>query len=75
MQLPQAERRKNPGPIDIVVNNAGMVQVGRDEPSAPLKDTSDADWYYGLDINLSSAFLVTRAVLPGMVARNYGRIV
>ncbi len=66
---------KNLGPIDIVVNNAGMVQVGRDEPSAPLKDTSDADWYYGLDINLSSAFLVTRAVLPGMVARNYGRIV
>jgi NAD(P)-dependent dehydrogenase (short-subunit alcohol dehydrogenase family) len=43
MQLPQAERRKNLGPIDIVVNNAGMVQVGRDEPSAPLKDTSDAD--------------------------------
>lgn len=34
---------KNLGPIDIVVNNAGMVQVGRDEPSAPLKDTSDAD--------------------------------
>ena len=66
---------KNLGPIDIVVNNAGMVQVGRDEPSAPLKDTSYADWYYGLDINLSSAFLVTRAVLPGMVARNYGRIV
>lgn len=66
---------KNLGPIDIVVNNAGMVQVGRDEPSAALQDTSDAAWQYGIDINLSSAFLVTRAVLPGMVARNYGRIV
>jgi len=66
---------ENLGPIDIVVNNAGMVQVGRNEPSTALKDTSDAAWHYGIDINLSSAFLVTRAVLPGMVARNYGRIV
>lgn len=65
----------NLGPIDIVVNNAGMVQVGRDEPSTALKDTSDAAWQYGIDINLSSAFLVTRAVLPGMIERNYGRIV
>ncbi|MEQ9490064.1 MAG: SDR family NAD(P)-dependent oxidoreductase [Alphaproteobacteria bacterium] len=63
------------GPIDIVVNNAGMVQVGRDEPSTELKDTGDAAWRYGIDINLTSAFLVTRAVLPGMIERNYGRIV
>jgi len=63
------------GPIDIVVNNAGMVQVGRDEPSSALKDISEDTWRYGIDINLNSAFLVTRAVLPGMVARNYGRIV
>ena len=63
------------GPIDIVVNNAGMVQVGRDEPSAPVHATSDEAWQYGIDINLKSAFLVTREVLPGMMARNYGRIV
>jgi 3-oxoacyl-[acyl-carrier protein] reductase len=63
------------GPIDIVVNNAGMVQVGRDEPSAPLHDTSDEGWRYGIDINLTSAFLVTRALLLGMRARRYGRIV
>jgi 3-oxoacyl-[acyl-carrier protein] reductase len=63
------------GPIDIVVNNAGMVQVGRDEPSAPLHKTSDEGWRYGIDINLTSAFLVTRAVLPGMMACNYGRVV
>ncbi len=63
------------GPIDIVVNNAGMVQVGRDEPSAPLHQTSDEGWHYGIDINLTSAFLVTRSVLPGMMARGYGRIV
>lgn len=63
------------GPIDILVNNAGMVQVGRDEPSRPLAETTDAGWRYGLDINLTSAFLATRAVLPGMLGRHYGRIV
>ncbi len=63
------------GPIDIVVNNAGMVQVGRDESSAPLHETSEEGWRYGIDINLTTAFLVTRAVLPGMIDRNYGRIV
>ena len=63
------------GPIDILVNNAGMVQVGRDEPSRPLNETSDEGWRYGIDINLTSAFLVTRAVLGGMMARGYGRIV
>ena len=66
---------ENLGPVDIVVNNAGMVQVGRDEPSTLLQDTGDEGWQYGIDINLNSAFLVTRAVLSGMVARNYGRIV
>ena len=63
------------GPIDIVVNNAGMVQIGRDEPSTLLHETSDERWRYGIDINLTSVFLVTRALLPGMMARNYGRIV
>ncbi len=63
------------GPIDIVVNNAGMVQVGRDEPSGHLNETSDESWHYGININLTSAFLVTRAVLTGMMERNYGRIV
>lgn len=63
------------GPIDIVVNNAGMVQVGRDEREAPMHATSEESWRYGIDINLNSAFLVTRALLPGMIERRYGRIV
>ena len=63
------------GPIDIVVNNAGMVEVSRDEPSMPIANMSDEAWRYGLDINLNTAFLVARAVLPGMQARKYGRIV
>ena len=63
------------GPIDIVVNNAGMVQVGRDESAGEMATMSDESWQYGVDINLSSAFYVTRAALKGMIARNYGRII
>ncbi len=63
------------GPIDIVVNNAGRMQVGRDEPRPLLHQMSDENWRYGMDINLTTAFFVTRAVLAGMMERNYGRIV
>ncbi|MDI3335809.1 SDR family NAD(P)-dependent oxidoreductase [Defluviimonas aestuarii] len=63
------------GPIDILINNAGMVQVGVDVAGQRLAEISDADWAYGIDINLNSAFRLTRAVLPGMCARRYGRIV
>lgn len=63
------------GPVDILVNNAGMVQIGRDEPWTPLASTSEESWRYSIDINLTSAFIVTQAVLPGMIERNYGRIV
>jgi 3-oxoacyl-[acyl-carrier protein] reductase len=63
------------GEIDILVNNAGMVQVGRDQPSRPFHEVTDEGWRYGLDINLTSAFLTTRAVLAGMRQRRYGRVV
>lgn len=70
-----AETEAALGPVDILVNNAGMVQSGHDLPGAPLHRTSDAAWQHGIAINLTSAFLMTRAVLPGMRARGYGRIV
>ena len=63
------------GPIEILVNNAGMVQLGVENDSQLLHEIDDEQWRYGLDINLTSAFLVTRAVLPGMIAQGYGRIV
>jgi 3-oxoacyl-[acyl-carrier protein] reductase len=60
------------GRVDILVNNAGGVvgQVGR-----PLEEVSDDDWRTVVDANLTSTFLCTRAVIPGMKERRYGRIV
>src|ERR1044071_5621348 len=57
------------GTINILVNNAGM--------AAPrgLDDITEADFDRSIAVNLKSAFLCTQAVLPGMRARNWGRIV
>lgn len=63
------------GPVDILVNNAGMTQVGGDIPGGRLSQMSEAGWDYGIAINLKTCFLMTRAVLPGMINRRYGRIV
>ena len=54
------------GAIDIVINNAGMVQTGREEASVLFHETSDENWQFGININLTSSFLVTRGVIPGM---------
>ena len=60
------------GRVDILVNNAGGVveQVGR-----ALEEVSEEDWRAIVDANLTSTFLCTRAVVPGMKERRYGRIV
>jgi 3-oxoacyl-[acyl-carrier protein] reductase len=60
------------GAVSILVNNAGGVvgQAGR-----PLEEVSDDDWQAVVDANLTSTFVCTRAVVPGMKAAGYGRIV
>ena len=60
------------GPVAILVNNAGGVvgQVGR-----PLEEVPDEDWQAVVAANLTSTFVCTRAVVPGMKAAGYGRIV
>jgi len=56
------------GAVDILVNNAGIQHVANVEDFAPEK------WDAIIAINLSSAFHTTRLALPGMKARNWGRI-
>jgi NAD(P)-dependent dehydrogenase (short-subunit alcohol dehydrogenase family) len=57
------------GAIDVVVNNAG------EAPSAPFAKTDLATWSHALAVNLTGTFLVTRAVLPDMLANRAGRVI
>jgi 3-oxoacyl-[acyl-carrier protein] reductase len=57
------------GPIDILVNNAGIATM------RGIDDITEADFDNGIAVNLKSALLCTQAVLPGMLARRWGRII
>ena len=57
------------GPIDILVNNAGIAIV------RGIDDLTESDFDATIAVNLKSAFLCTRAVLPSMRAKKWGRIV
>jgi 3-oxoacyl-[acyl-carrier protein] reductase len=61
--------------VDVLVNNAGMAVLGEMDELAELAGLSLAQWQRSLERNLNTAFLVTRALLPGMKQRGYGRIV
>lgn len=57
------------GPIQILVNNAGIGLFG------PAHEKSEADWDRVLNSNLKSVFLVSRAVVPSMIRRGAGEII
>jgi len=57
------------GPIDILINNAGL------QHRAPLEEFPLERWNTVLTTNLTSAFLVSKAVVPGMIGRGGGKIV
>ncbi|MFT0536840.1 SDR family NAD(P)-dependent oxidoreductase [Pseudomonas fulva] len=57
------------GGVDILVNNAGIVSTG------PLLEVTTAEWNRVMAIDLNSVFFCAKAVLPGMMARQSGRII
>ena len=57
------------GQIDILVNNAGLT---RDQLAMRMKDD---DWQSVIDVNLTAAFRLSRAVMRGMMKRRWGRII
>lgn len=63
------------GPVDVLVNNAGMGSVGAPAEQVSFLDLDPDQWRRAMDVSLTTAVLVTRAFLPEMVARGWGRVV
>ncbi len=60
---------KEVGPIDILVNNAGIIK------RIPLTEMSVAQWEEVIRVDLTSPFIVSKAVVPGMIQRKNGKII
>lgn len=58
------------GPVDLLVNNAGIARA-----FGLIAEVDDEAWWWEMAVNLRGPFLCARAVLPGMIARQRGRII
>ncbi len=65
-----AETEQRFGPVSVLVSNAGITG-----PYAPIWDADGDEWWRTQEVHVHGAFLCTRAVYPGMVARGGGRII
>ena len=63
---------KQLGPVDLLVNNAGITRY---VPFPDLGEVTAEEWRRIMDVNVTGAFLCSRAVAPGMRARGAGKIV
>lgn len=59
------------GRIDILINNARWSELG----VTPVEEITDEDWAMTMNINVTGAFYATRAVVPAMKERQWGRII
>ena len=64
-----SDMRERLGDADILVNNAGIAE------SATLVNTTDELWHRHISINLSGTFYCTRAALPAMLKKGWGRVI
>lgn len=64
-----SDMRERFGDPDILVNNAGIAE------SATLVNTTDELWHRHISINLSGTFYCTRAALPAMLKKGWGRVI
>ncbi len=64
-----AEAVERLGKIDILVNNAGW------NIPQPIDEIKDEDWDYCVELNLNSVMALTRAAVPGMKERGWGRVI
>ena len=69
VQAMVARIREEVGVIDILVNNAGIIR------RIPMLDMSAADFRKVVDVDLNAPFIVSKAVLPGMIEKGHGKII
>ncbi len=67
-----SEVRQSLGPIEVLVNNAG---VGSSSDPRPIVDFDDDFWDLSVAVNMTAPYLLSRAVLPDMIQRRWGRII
>ncbi len=64
-----AEIKKDVGTVDILVNNAGIIR------RIPMLEMSAADFRKVIDVDLNAPFIVSKAVIPGMIEKGHGKII